>query len=64
MDVIQLINSGLPVRQGSAIIAVDRMGNYQALRPTIEEGVPVSGYFGVTGSPLDDRFDDYQYYST
>lgn len=62
-DVIFLLDSGIPTRSGDAIIAVDRFGQYQVLRPTVNEIIPVSGVNGVTSVGLEDRFDDYQYYN-
>lgn len=50
-----------PIRNGVAITAADKSGNYQRVVPTIPENLPnVSGIF----TSLRDRFDNTAYYST
>ena len=60
LDVAVKVFPSEPIRNGYAITAVDKQGNFQRVAPLIDEDIPnVDGLF----TQLGDRFDDINYYT-
>lgn len=58
-DVLQKIINANPVRNGSIVTGVMKIGNYDTVDPPINK----YQFFAQTGI-LDERFDDITYYTT